>query len=282
MNSSNSQNAPQNNVPNLQDNIILIVLNEKFEILFQKLDALTLSLTQSIENGYSKIENLIKAKLNVSPNTNQINIISDYNNIEEMEFNSSSSNKNKKDNVTEYTNYYKNKENSLVNFNPEKIKEKLANENSFASYKQKVGDISNKDNSNPEIQLNNIITPKESPKESQKESQKGSQKENPKEDSKESKTEKNSINDSNSNTLANVENSLGENIIPKKVNVDESQKLMNRFTTLIKGKRHPLQKKKKGNVVKRKKLNLNLEITDKSLTKKNIIDSETNNDEKKK
>ena len=277
MNSSNSQNAPQNNGPNLQDNIILIYLNEKFEILFQKLDALTLSLSQSIENGYSKIENLIKAKLNVSPNTNQINIISDYNNIEEMEFNSSSSNKNKKDNVTEYTNYYKNKENSIVNFNPDKIKEKLANENSFVFYKQKVGDISNKDNSNPEIQLNNIITPKESPKESQK----GSQIENPKEDSKESKTEKNSINDSNSNTLANVENSLGENIIPKKVNVDENQKLMNRFTTLIKGNRHPLQKKKNGNVVKRKKLNLNLEITDKSLTKKNIIDSKTNNDEKK-
>ena len=172
MNSSNSQNAPQNNVPNLQDNIILICLNEKFEILFQKLDALTLSLTQSIENGYSKIENLIKGKSNASPNTNQINTTSDYNNIEEMEFNSSSSNKNKKDNVTEYTNYYKNKENSIVN--------------SFASYKQKVGDISNKDNSNPEIQLNNIITPKESPKESQKGSQKGSQKENPKEDSKES------------------------------------------------------------------------------------------------
>ena len=277
MNSSNSQNAPQNNGPNLQDNIILIYLNEKFEILFQKLDALTLSLSQSIENGYSKIENLIKAKLNVSPNTNQINIISDYNNIEEMEFNSSSSNKNKKDNVTEYTNYYKNKENSIVNFNPDKIKEKLANENSFVFYKQKVGDISNKDNSNPEIQLNNIITQKESPKESQK----GSQIENPKEDSKESKTEKNSINDSNSNTLANVENSLGENIIPKKVNVDENQKLMNRFTTLIKGNRHPLQKKKNGNVVKRKKLNLNLEITDKSLTKKNIIDSKTNNDEKK-
>ena len=254
MNSSNSQNAPQNNGPNLQDNIILIYLDAKFEILFQKLDALTLSLSQSIENGYSKIENLIKAKLNVSPNTNQINIISDYNNIEEMEFNSSSSNKNKKDNVTEYTNYYKNKENSIVNFNPDKIKEKLANENSFASYKQKVGDISNKDNSNPEIQLNNIITPKESPKESQK----GSQIENPKEDSKESKTEKNSINDSNFNTLANAENSLGENIIPKKVNVDESQKLMNRFTTLIKGNRHPLQKKKNGNVVKRKKLNLNL------------------------
>ena len=186
-----------------------------------------------------------------------------------MKFYSTSSNKNKKDNIVKFTNYYKNKENSKENFNPDKIKEKLANDNSFTSYKQKIENITIKDDSNPKIQIGII------PKENQKESQK----ENPKEDIKESKKEKNDINDSN--IIDNIDNSLRENIIPKLVNVDQNQQLMNRFTTFIKSNRHPLQKKKKRNLVKWKKLNLNLEINNKSLTMNNIIDSKTKNNEEK-